>query len=114
MIRRMITLLLLGAMTPDLIGQARALTRAEVPCRAGASGDDITVCARRDADKRYRITFVAPDARDNVPRERDALLQPKLAGCGRVGTSFADCGFVGATMTTGAGGTQVKTRKLAP
>jgi hypothetical protein len=111
----LISLLLLGAAPQDLVGQARALTRAEVPCRSReAEGDDITVCARRDADKRYRVTFVLPDVRDNVPQERDDLLQPKLAGCGRVGAFFNDCGFVGATMTRGAGGTQVKTRKLAP
>ncbi|SOB79824.1 hypothetical protein SAMN06297144_0751 [Sphingomonas guangdongensis] len=110
----MIALLLLGLAPQDLVTQAKALTRAEVPCRTSEAADDITVCARRDADKRYRITFVLPDTRDNVPRERDALLQPKLAGCGRVGPFFADCGFAGVTMTTGAGGTQVKTRKLAP
>lgn len=110
----MIALLLLGVAPQDLVAQARDLTRAEVPCRTSASPDDITVCARRDADKRYRITYVLPDARDNVPRERDELLQPKLGGCGRVGAFFADCGFVGVTMTSGAGGTQVKTRKLAP
>ena len=42
------------------------------------------------------------------------LLEPKMAGCGRVGISYADCGMVGVTMSTGGGKpVRVKPRELA-
>lgn len=111
-------ILVLLALADDLtatLAKAREATRVEIACRQTADPEEIVVCRRREADRLYRPAFVMPDPRDNVPRERSALLEPKLPGCGRVGQSFYDCGFVGATMTSGNGrGTQLKPRKLAP
>ncbi len=107
-----VALLILLAGDGDVLARYRARTRADSPCAAPTDPNEVTVCARRDAD-RYRVTFVTPDVRDSVPTERARLLEPKLGGCGRVGAFFADCGFVGVTTTVGAGGVKVKTRKLA-
>ena len=113
----MLPLLLLLAAPEDApnaaIASYRALTQAEVRCAEGAAADEITVCARRDAD-RYRVPLTMIPVRDNVPVERARLLEPKLAGCGRVGQSFADCGFIGVTMSSGGAGTKITGRKLAP
>lgn len=113
----MLTLLLLLAAADDAptsaITRYRALTRAEVRCAQDAAADEINVCARRDAD-RYRVPLAAIPLRDIVPLERARLLEPKLSGCGRVGQFFADCGFVGVTMSTGGAGTKLTGRKLAP
>jgi hypothetical protein len=106
-------LLMLAAQIADPIASYRDLTRADVPCTTTADPSEITVCGRRKAD-RYRVTFVTTDPRDSVPTERSRLLEPKMGGCGRVGQSFADCGFVGVSMSAGAAGVKVKTRKLAP
>lgn len=111
-------ILVLLALADDLaatLNRAREATRVEIACRQTADPDEIVVCRRREADRLYRPAFVMPDPRDDVPRERSALLAPKFRECGRVGPFFTDCGFVGATMTSGNGrGTQLKTRKLAP
>ncbi|URW75383.1 hypothetical protein M9980_12710 [Sphingomonas donggukensis] len=109
----MLALMLMLAAPQDAVATARALTRAEVPCRSSPDSADITVCGRRQADRRYRISFVLPAERDSVPLERDRLLDQHPPACG-MAAFLANCGFVGVTMTSGAGGTQVKTRKLAP
>lgn len=104
--------LLLLVETSDVVATFRAATRAETPCPKAQTSAEILVCGRREADKRYRITFVMPDARDNVPAERADLLADKIDHCGRQ-LMFTDCGMVGVAMTAGAGGVRVKTRKLA-
>lgn len=107
----MVTLLMVQA-DDGAMRAYRARTTAEPRC-AQPVGNEVTVCGRREAD-RYRITFVTPQARDSVPTERAQLLEPKVAGCGRVGQFFADCGFIGVSMTAGRAGVRVKTRELAP
>jgi hypothetical protein len=106
-------MLMLAADEDALLAQYRARTSVEVPCHRPESPSEVVVCGRREAD-RYRVSFVTTDIRDSVPTERARLLEPKMAGCGRVGAFFNDCGYVGMTMSTGAGGpVKVKTRKLA-
>ena len=108
-------LLIQFAITPvdDILERHRAATRADAPCEAPTDPNEVTVCARRDAD-RYRVPFVATSLKDSVPTERARLLEPKMGGCGRVGAFFNDCGFVGVTTTVGGGGgVRVKPRELA-
>lgn len=110
-----LALLLLLAAPDDaaMVERYRASTRADAPCERPTDPNEVTVCARRGAD-RHRVTFVTANPADSVPTERSRLLEPKMAGCGRVGAFFADCGFVGVSMTAGGSGVKVKTRKLAP
>jgi hypothetical protein len=98
----------------DALGRYRELTRAETRCARPSTAEEVTVCGRREADRRYRVPLVGIPVRDQVPRERAQLLEPKLNTCGRVGMSFAECGFVGVTMSSGGAGTTLKPRKLAP
>ena len=106
-------LTLLAAAPDDLLARTRAATSAEPRCKRAEEPNEVNVCARREAD-RHRVAFVTTDIRDSVPTERSRLLEPKMAGCGRVGAFFADCGFIGVSMSTGSGGpVKVKTRKLA-
>ncbi|WP_326522921.1 hypothetical protein [Sphingomonas sp.] len=91
----------------------REATRAERPCAEARTADEVTVCGRREADKRFRVPFVEVPVRDLVPRERAALLEDKIERCGRE-LMFRGCGMVGVTMTTSAAGTTLKPRKPAP
>lgn len=101
--------------TSALIDRLRAATRVEIACDRAHDRDEILVCGRREADKRYRVSFVDTDPRDAVPAERSRLLAPKLSTCGRVGAFFSECGFVGVSMSTnGRGPVRVKPRELAP
>ncbi|UIJ45402.1 hypothetical protein LZK98_00075 [Sphingomonas cannabina] len=109
----LVPLLMLLADDDALIAAARERTRAEVPCTTTHRSDEILVCGRREAD-RYRVSFVTTGIRDSVPTERSRLLEPKANPCGRVGASFAGCGFVGVTASTNGQSTQVKPRELAP
>ena len=97
----------------------RAVTAAGPRCNAAANGNDITVCARRNAD-RYRLPLVEQTAGNpkiqDVSAERERLFahtsncQEKslfLIGCGKVG--------VGATAGFGPGGVYgARLRPLAP
>jgi hypothetical protein len=97
----------------------RAVTAVGPHCDTGANGTDITVCARRNAD-RYRLPLIEQDAGSpkiqNVSAERERLFastsncQEKslfLVGCGKVG--------VGATAGFGPGGIYgARLRPLAP
>ena len=104
-------LLLLGPQAADFSAY-RAATRTEPACSRAARPDEVTVCGRREADKRYRVPLTSIPARDQVPRERAALLADKIDHCGRQ-LMFTDCGMVGVTMTSGGAGTSLKPRKLA-
>jgi hypothetical protein len=107
-------LLLIPGGEADVLATHLARTRADVPCARPTTPAEVVVCGDREKDRRYRVPFVATDPRDSVPTERARLLEPKMAGCGRVGAFFNDCGYVGLTMSTnGAGPVQVKPRKLA-
>jgi hypothetical protein len=107
-----ILLALLVAAPEEPFAAYRAATRTERPCSEATSAGEVTVCGRREADRRYRVPFVGIPVRDQVHRERDALLEDKIARCGRE-LMFRGCGMVGVTMTTNAAGTALRPRKLA-
>lgn len=103
------------------VASYKAKTRASVSCIQDA--DEITVCARREAD-RYRVPLVATyDARDSVPLRTATLLEDvSVPPCGG-GAFLQNCGKVGVTVTTsfgrGADSGKVsystdKVRELAP
>ena len=102
-------LLLLPAEGP--FDALRAATRAEVPCARARDPNEVNVCGRREADRRYRVPLTSIPVRDQVHREREALLEDKIARCGR-GAFLTGCGMVGVTMTTGGAGTSLRPRKL--
>jgi len=97
----------------------RAVTATGPGCNTAANGTDITVCARRNAD-RYRLPLIEPTAGNpkiqDVSAERERLFartsncQEKslfLVGCGKVG--------VGAKAGFGPGGIYgARLRPLAP
>jgi hypothetical protein len=108
----MIVLMLLLTTPQDVFADYRAATRAEVPCDRAQAKGEVTVCGRREADKRYRVPLTSIPVRDQVHREREALLADKMPKCGRQ-LMLTDCGMVGVTMTHGGGsGTSLKPRKL--
>ena len=112
----MLLVMLMTSLAPDetaLMAAYRERTRADLPCRTTAAQDEITVCGRREAD-RYRISFVGTDPRDSVPRERALLLKPPMNDCGRIGQTFAGCGFAGVTVSTNGSAVRMESRKLAP
>ncbi|MFD1787676.1 hypothetical protein ACFSC3_08835 [Sphingomonas floccifaciens] len=95
----------------DEFAAYRAATRAEVPCSRASSTDEVTVCGRREADRRYRVPLVGIPVRDQVLVQTDRLLEDKIDRCGRQ-LMTNSCGFVGVTMTSGGAGTSLKPRKL--
>ena len=107
----MIVLMLMLAAPQDAFPAYRAATRAETPCGGTGTQDEVTVCGRREADRRYRVPLTSIPVRDQVPRERAALLADKIDHCGRQ-LMFTDCGMVGVTMTSGGAGTSLKPRKM--
>ena len=104
-------LLLLAAAPSDDFAAYRAATRAEVPCTRTGAADEVTVCGRREADRRYRVPLVGIPVRDQVLVQRERLLEDKIDRCGR-GAFLTGCGFAGVTMTSGGAGTSLKPRKL--
>ena len=107
----MLALLTLIASPQDAFAGYREATRAEPVCERAAAPNEVTVCGRREADRRYRVPLTSVPVRDQVPRERAALLADKIDHCGRQ-LMFTDCGMVGVTMTTGGAGTSLKPRKV--
>ena len=89
----------------------RAATRAEVPCNRATAPGDVVVCGRREANKRYRVPLTSIPVRDQVHREREALLESRVPTCGRT-AQITGCGMAGMTMTSGGAGTSLKPRKL--
>ena len=108
----MLALLILISPPQDAFAGYREATRAEPVCERASAPDEVTVCGRREADRRYRVPLTSIPVRDQVPRERAALLADKIDHCGRQ-LMFTDCGMVGVTMTSGGAGTTLKSRKLA-
>lgn len=108
---------------PDTAAEAdRAMNRyrhrtsAVIPCRAGASGDEIVICARRRADL-YRVPLVVNDGppRDSAAARVDSLRLPSPCESGSI--FLVGCGMVGVTVSTsfGPGGVgQPSVRPLAP
>lgn len=93
----------------------RARTRATVECR-GARPDDITICARRDAD-RYRVpldTIDRDDPKNEAVRvERDRLLA-RTDNCHEMSPFLVGCGKAGVGVSTSRGVHLLGERPLAP
>ncbi len=107
--------------TPALAGRSaletyQQKTAAGPRCKAAASGDDITVCGRRDAD-RYRVPLVVPTLGDpklvNVPLERAKLVATE-SPCQTRGPFLVGCGAVGVSVSTKLGTGKIEYRPLAP
>ena len=118
MMSRMVAVVVLALATPaeaDVIESYRAVTSVEPRCRA-SSGDEITVCGRREADK-YRVPFVSvPVPGDpkttNVPEER-ARLVARESACQQRGALPYGCGMAGMRVSTKIGSGTVEYRPLA-
>lgn len=120
MLSRMAALVLLLVPAPALAGDDALetyldKTSAQPRCKA-ASGSDITVCGRREADK-YRVPFIVPTPGDpktrGVHEERAALIAQK-SPCESLGPFLVGCGAVGVTVSTKIGGGKIEYRPLAP
>lgn len=88
------------------LARARALTRAEIACKAAEDPDEIVVCAARRAD-RYRLPLVPVRAEGDPATvdaigERERLLAVPALPCG-IGATLQGCGKVGATFSTRTG-----------
>lgn len=101
----MLALLLMMQTAPDLMVEHARLTRAEIACEATSNGDEIVVCALRDAD-RYRVPYITPTPGDpkivDVPGERARLIA-RANNCAEMRLDFTGCGMAGVTMTAGNG-----------
>ena len=107
----MLVLALLLLPLEDPFAAYRAATRAEVPCNRATAPGDVVVCGRREANKRYRVPLTSIPVRDQVHREREALLTDPIPTCGRR-AQVTGCGMAGVTMTHGGAGTSLKPRKV--
>ncbi|MDO7843234.1 hypothetical protein [Sphingomonas immobilis] len=103
-------------MLADLPGSGlttyQALTRAGPHCNQ-PSGDEVTVCGRRAAD-RYRVPLIERDPeKDVVPLERERLLA-RTTNCQEKRLFLTGCGMVGATVSTAGGLRAGGERPIAP
>lgn len=96
------------------MGKYRALTTVEPGCKRGAQGDEVVICARRQADK-YRVPLAVSYDGDELPDKRVAkLLDTAPPPCGE-GAFTVKCGAVGVSTTMGGGRPpRVSLRPLAP
>lgn len=93
----------------------REKTRASIPCEKTADPDEVTICALRDADKKYRVPFVTARTVDNRPAETERVLEDTMFQCGVSGPFLAQCkGMVGVTASMGFDGKVVRKREPAP
>lgn len=93
----------------------REKTRASIPCERTADPDEVTICALRDADKKYRVPFVTARTVDNRPAETERVLEDTMFQCGVSGPFLAQCkGMVGVTASVGFDGKVVRKREPAP
>lgn len=99
----------------DTIAAYREKTRAVIPCKATADPDEVTICALREADKKYRVPFVTARTVDNRPAETERVLEDTMFQCGVSGPFLAQCrGMVGVTVGVGFDGKVVRKREPAP
>jgi hypothetical protein len=92
------------------------MTATVTNCRRGATGEEIVVCGRREADH-YRLPLVEHDAGD--PRTQDVYgererWQHKTTPCQDHGPFLVGCGMVGLGFSTRMDGGGVTYRPLAP
>lgn len=89
-------------------------TSARIPCRRTSDGDEIVVCARRNAD-RYRVPIV-DDAQldyDTPARRVVALKEP--TECDKRSPFLVGCGAAGISVSTSLGRNgKTHLRPLAP
>ena len=109
--------LIMTAQDTDVVAAAvdntRTLTRADVPCEQPNDGDEIVICANRNADQ-YRVPFVsAGRARDSVPLRTEYLTQDFGAPACGMGAFLLNCGAVGVSATFSSDGRTVVKRELA-
>jgi len=108
--------LMLQAGGDDAAMQAyREKTRAIIPCKTTGDPDEVTICALRDADKKYRVPFVTTSAKDNVPYQTERVLEDTMFQCGVTGPFLTQCGgMVGVTVGVGFDGKVMRKREPAP
>ncbi|MFL9839553.1 hypothetical protein ABS767_01140 [Sphingomonas sp. ST-64] len=99
----------------DAMAAYREKTRAVIPCERTADPDEVTICALREADKKYRVPFITVRAADNVPFQTDKALEDVTFQCGVTGPFLTPCGgMVGVTVGVGFDGKVVRKREPAP
>lgn len=93
----------------------RENTRAAIACSQTAEPDEVTICALREADKKYRVPFVTARAEDNCPAQTERVLEDTMFQCGVSGPFLTQCGgMVGVTVGVGFDGKVVRKRDPAP
>ena len=93
----------------------RDKTRAVIPCKTTGDPDEVTICALRDADKKYRVPFVTTSARDNVPFQTERALEDTMFQCGVSGPFLTQCGgMVRGTVGMVVDGKVMRKREPAP
>lgn len=93
----------------------RDKTRAIIPCKTTGDPDEVTICALREADKKYRVPFVTTSAKDNVPYQTERVLEDTMFQCGVTGPFLTQCGgMVGVTVGVGFDGKVMRKREPAP
>eukprot|EP01136_Pigoraptor_vietnamica_P025555 Opistho-1_new@7036 len=93
----------------------REKTRAIIPCKTTGDPDEVTICALREADKKYRVPFVSIRAADNVPAQTERVLEDVMFQCGVSGPFLTQCGgMVGVTVGVGFDGKVMRKREPAP
>jgi hypothetical protein len=95
-------LLLMLVDVPDMgLAAYHDLTHAGPRCTQ-PSGDEVTVCGRRTAD-RYRVPLIERDPeKDVVPLERERLLA-RTNNCQEKRLFLTGCGMAGVTVSTARG-----------
>ena len=93
----------------------REKTRAIIPCETTDDPDEVTICALREADKKYRVPFVTARSADNVPFQTERVLEDVMFQCGVSGPFLTPCGgMVGVTVGVGSDGKVMRKREPAP
>jgi len=113
----LIALLLMVQEVPAVhaaLNSYRELTRVEPGCKRGPQGDEIVICARRQAD-RYRVPLATTyDGSENPDKRVAKLLDTAPPPCGQ-GAFTVKCGAVGVSASMGVGRPpRVSLRPLAP
>ena len=105
-----------NAGTAEMLAEYRERVRAERPCPAAQSDNEIVVCLAREADS-YRVPLrIGPaTAETSVHAQTAERLERVEYSCGISGPFMVGCGMVGMTATMGADGkTRVQPREPAP
>lgn len=111
----MLALMLQAGGSDAAIEAYREKTRAIIPCKTTGDPDEVTICALRDADKKYRVPFVTARAADNVPYRTERVLEDGMFQCGVSGPFLTQCGgMVGVTVGVGFDGKVMRKREPAP